>query len=109
MIGPIAEPGYNFPSLISRKLKFNQIDEREFDNFKRVKREIFDQKFSNINNKLKEKLQSNFIDPSNALCDKNYCYYANLDGSFFSDSNHLSSYGVGIVEKEFSILNKNKN
>ena len=35
----------------------------------------------------------NFLQPHKFLCDKKYCYYADKNGSFYSDSNHLSKYG----------------
>ena len=52
LIGPIAVPGYNFPSIVSRKLIFGGDQPPEFS----VPRKVFDDKFGSIIRELKAEL-----------------------------------------------------
>lgn len=105
VVSPIPIPGYNHASEFSRKLKFNTITEEDYllasmVNYKDFKEEIeiFDQGLS-------EKLGENYIKVYEALCDNSHCFHGDLNGSYFSDSNHISAYGLRFTKESFKILN----
>ena len=88
LIGPTPKPGYDFASEYSRNLVF---EKKKYD----IKHsaEKFEKKYKTIIDYYKKKMGKNFLQPHQFLCDKKYCYYADKNGSFYSDSNHLSKYG----------------
>ncbi len=88
LIGPVQNPEYDFASKYSRQIIFGG---KKFEG-KRDKKEFLDN-YKNIIEYYKKKLGKNFIQPHKLLCDDNYCYYHDNNGSFFSDKNHLSKYG----------------
>lgn len=101
LIGPIDIPGETFsPETISRQIIFK---EKKDINFK-VKKEDFDKMYRRIINYYDLTLGNNFLKPSEILCDKKNCYFGDNNGSYFSDSNHLSKYGAN---KMYNLFKKN--
>ncbi len=104
LVGPIQVPGYNLPSILSRKVKFEGYSGQALENSLRVPRTTFDSEFKDSVGLLSNELGDNFIRPSDELCDSRYCYLGDPRGVFFSDNSHLSSYGVSKVENLFNAL-----
>ena len=101
LIGPIDIPGETFsPETISRQIIFK---EKKDINFK-VKKEDFEKMYRRIINYYDLTLGNNFLKPSEILCDKKNCYFGDNNGSYFSDSNHLSKYGAN---KMYNLFKKN--
>jgi len=90
LLGPIAIPGYDFPSVVSRKLIFGDGLIPEFS----VPRKVFDDKFSDVIEWLKIQIGVSLILPSQLLCDDDNCYFGSDHSAFFADSNHLSLDGA---------------
>ncbi len=90
LVGPIAIPGYDFPSVVSRKLIFGGSLVPEFS----VPRKVFDDKFSNVIEGLQIQLGVSLILPHQLLCDDKNCYFGSDHAAFFADSNHLSLDGA---------------
>jgi hypothetical protein len=90
LVGPIAIPGYDFPSVVSRKLIFGGSLVPEFS----VPRKVFDDKFSDVIEWLKIQPGVSLILPHQLLCDDENCYFGSGNTSFFADSNHLSFDGA---------------
>lgn len=89
LVGPIAIPNFDFASLASRNLKFGE-GKIPFS----TPRDIFDEKFGLLISDLSINLKNRFITPHELLCGQYQCNFADTEGAYFSDSNHLSSYGV---------------
>ena len=86
---------------LSRKLKFQIINKEEYISLSRkefsefyAEIEIFDEALSNYS-------EINYINVYENLCDKKSCYFGDLKGSYFSDTNHLSKYGLEKVSPSF--------
>lgn len=101
LVSPIRIPHYNLPSVLSRKSKFEEISDSELSKALRVKREVFDSEFKETLTVLEKALEKKLINTSLNLCDKEYCYYGDESGSYFSDHHHLSKYGVTKVISQF--------
>jgi hypothetical protein len=98
LLSPIAIPGENNASALSRKLKFKQITEAEVLIKIRTERKTFDENFANINEHFKAVMGQYFIEVYNDLCDKLFCYYGTSEGFYFSDESHLSAYAMHKLE-----------
>jgi len=96
LVGPIAIPNFDFASLASRNLKFGEV-KIPFS----TPRDMFDQKFGLLISDLSSNLKNRFITPHELLCGQYQCNFADTEGAYFSDSNHLSSYGVEKVQNLF--------
>lgn len=96
LVAPIAIPNFDFASQASRALKFNK-DGIPFS----IPRAEFDKKYGPLIASLSNKLGANLIKPHEVFCDKNECFFADSEGAYFSDSNHISSYGAKKIHKEF--------
>jgi hypothetical protein len=96
LVGPIAIPNFDFASLASRNLKFGE-GQIPFS----TPRDIFDAKFGLLISDLSINLKNRFISPHELLCEQYQCNFADAEGAYFSDSNHLSSYGVEKVQDLF--------
>ncbi len=94
VIGPIQLPEFSVADRLSRQLKFGYIDEKTA--LKELKSPVssYHHQFKEINNQLRAYLGEDFLEPYLDLCDKDSCYYGDKKGAYFSDDNHLSSYGV---------------
>ena len=101
LIAPIDIPKRNFTSILSRKLHFNHIDENDALNLLKSDKHKFEKRFRNIFKHFQDKLEDNFITPSEELCDRDYCYYGKKDIMFFSDSDHLGKSGAAAVNNSF--------
>jgi peptidoglycan/LPS O-acetylase OafA/YrhL len=97
LIGPIAIPNFDFASVASRNMKFGNIT-----GISSISRASFDEQFKPLISFFSKQLKDRFITPHEALCDKNQCNFGDQQGSYFSDSNHLSVYGTQKVRKLFN-------
>jgi peptidoglycan/LPS O-acetylase OafA/YrhL len=87
LIGPIAEPGWNAASIISRDLAFgHQVTRPTF-----LPAADFERQFGSAIRHFAARPDIGFARPDKVQCPAARCYYV-LDGrSLFSDSNHLAS------------------
>jgi peptidoglycan/LPS O-acetylase OafA/YrhL len=108
LIGPLMIPGYDLPSVLSRRIKFEGLDYKSVEAHLRVGSSEFDSQFSGILAELKALLGDRLILPSSKFCDLKNCYLGDFDGVYFSDSNHLGSYGVTKVEELFEVIFANQ-
>ena len=97
LVGPIAIPNFDFASVASRNIKFGNATENSS-----VTRASFDRQFKPLISSLSNQLQGRLISPHEALCDQQHCNFSDGEGSYFSDSNHLSVYGTQKVHKLFN-------
>ncbi|QWE22923.1 acyltransferase [Polynucleobacter sp. AP-Jannik-300A-C4] len=97
LVGPIAIPNFDFASVASRNIKFGNVTENSS-----IPRASFDEQFKTTISSFSKKLKNRFIAPHEALCDLDHCNFADENGSYFSDSNHLSVYGTKKVQKLFN-------
>jgi peptidoglycan/LPS O-acetylase OafA/YrhL len=104
IIGPLMIPGYDLPSILSRKIKFEGLDINSVEDQLKVSRLIFDSQFEELLVELKALLGNRLILPSIKLCDDQFCRLGDFEGVYFSDSNHLGSYGVTKVEELFKVI-----
>ncbi len=93
LIGPIQTPSYQLASILSRKIKFEKLNQSQVFEELAIDRSIFDKNFYKVRELLKSKMGKFFIDPSLIQCDTKYCYLGNDNGIFFADLDHLGSYG----------------
>ena len=100
LIGPISTPDYDFASDYSRRFIFN----KQKGEMKKP-REEFEKNYSAILIYFEKKLGNNFLQPHKLLCDDSNCFFADNEGSYFSDSNHLSKYGSMKMLQLFKKIN----
>ena len=98
LIGPVEIPGYKLSSIVSRELAFKKGTPRKLF----VPKKKFENKYKESIEFFKQKLGINFLETYKSLCDIKNCYFADNNGSNFSDSNHLSNYGSKKMEKYFT-------
>lgn len=96
LVAPIAIPNFDFASQASRALKFDK-----GDTLFSTSRAEFDKKYGRIISSLSSNLRLRLIKPHEVFCDKSECFFADSQGAYFSDSNHISSYGAKKVQKAF--------
>ena len=101
LVGPIAIPNFDFASVASRNIKFGNAAENSS-----VTRASFDNQFKPLISSLSFQLQARLILPHEVLCNHEHCNFADEQGSYFSDSNHLSVYGTQKVRKLFNPIFK---
>ena len=89
LIGPIETPNENIASNLSREIIFK--NKQNYNLFRPLIN--FNKTYSSAIDYYDKKLKKNFFQPHKILCRKKKCFFADQDGSFFSDSNHLSYYG----------------
>ena len=65
-----------------------------------VSRGEFDQTFSSVNMLLRQELGNGYFEPAKYLCDEASCYFGTSEGFYFSDSNHLSDYGLLLIQND---------
>ena len=100
LIGPIDIPNKDFSSQLSREIIFK--NKKNYKLFK--SRNEFDKKYNYILEYYVKKLDKNFLQPHRLLCNKINCYFADDNGSYFSDSNHLSYHGAMKTSTIFKII-----
>ena len=98
LIGPIEIPNENIASNLSREIIFKN---KQNYNLSRSSMN-FNKLYSSIIDYYDKKLKKNFFQPHKILCSKKKCFFADQDGAFFSDSNHLSYYGSMKTKKLFN-------
>jgi peptidoglycan/LPS O-acetylase OafA/YrhL len=108
VIGPLMRPNFSIASTISRGIKFGHftfdesvalleapVDTGEFRHFEQI---LLSLRASDLK----------VLFPHYAFCVEAMCSFGDTSGSYFSDSSHLSAYGlsklIGIREKIESIL-----
>jgi peptidoglycan/LPS O-acetylase OafA/YrhL len=97
LIGPIEIPGFKISSIVSRELAFKKETSKNFSS----SREKFDKKYKDSIKFFRKKMGRNFLETYNSICNLKNCYFVDNNGSNFSDSNHLSSYGSKKMAKYF--------
>ncbi|MER9891683.1 acyltransferase [Mesorhizobium sp. M0119] len=86
LIGPIADPGWDVPSEVSRALAFG----RPMDKPTYLPVEEFERQYGAIIRHFEARRDIGFTRPDRILCDASRCNYI-LDGrSMFADSNHIA-------------------
>ena len=101
ILGPIQTPEKKFsPEILSREIIFKNRDNFKFEQ----PRSLFELKYKKIIFYLDNLLQNNFLQPHKILCNIDNCFFADKNGSFFSDTNHLSKYGSLKMMKLFEKL-----
>lgn len=108
LIGPLMIPGYDLPSVLSRKIKFKGVEQESVLGYLRDDKVKFDSEFASLSAGFRARLGDRFIAPSDSFCDPSYCYFGDTDGVYFSDSNHLSSYGVQRVKDLFGVIKSDR-
>ena len=83
-------------SILSRKIKFEKLNQSQVFEELAIDESIFDKNFYKVRELLKSKMGKFFIDPSLIQCDTKYCYLGNDNGIFFANLDHLGSYGSSI-------------
>ena len=79
-----------------------QIFKGDLNNIKRKKNEyLLRVKFLNEIFESLDKNKINYLDPSNILCDEEYCYAIINNYPLYRDYNHFSIYGLNEIEKLF--------
>jgi peptidoglycan/LPS O-acetylase OafA/YrhL len=101
VVGPIQLPGIDVASVLSRKLKFNQLTETEVLQLLKKPKAVFEQDYGQVLPLLEQQLGSSLLKPSDYLCDQDYCYLGNEHLVFFSDISHLSSKGTEALDPMF--------
>ncbi len=101
-------PGYEISSVLSRKIKFKGIEQDAVLDFLREDRVKFDSKFASLSAGFRTRLGDRFISPSDSFCDSSYCYFGDSGGVYFSDNNHLSSYGVQRVKDLLGVIKSDR-
>jgi peptidoglycan/LPS O-acetylase OafA/YrhL len=86
LIGPIAEPGWDVASTLSRQLAFG----RAVNHPQSLPAAEFESRFGSSIRHFEERHDIGFARPDRAQCDAERCYYV-LDGrALFADSNHIA-------------------
>ena len=98
LLGPIETPQQELASVLSRKIAFEKVENYNLS----VKKEDFYSKYKVPLNYFSKKLKKNFLLPHEILCDNKKCYFADKNGSYFSDTNHLSFYGSSKMKSLFN-------
>jgi hypothetical protein len=101
LVGPLLTPGFDLPSELARKLRFHLLTEPQALDDMAVPREQFEVRFGSLMLALQQRLGDDFLQPHLLLCDTNFCYFGDEEGSYFADSSHLGQYGVSKVEEIF--------
>jgi hypothetical protein len=83
LIGPLIIRGYDLPSVLSRRIKFEGLDYNSVEAQLRVGSSEFDSQFSGILAELKALLGDRLILPSTKFCDLKNCYLGDFDGVYF--------------------------
>jgi peptidoglycan/LPS O-acetylase OafA/YrhL len=87
LIGPIAEPGWNIASILSRQLAFGHpVNRPSF-----LRTSDFERRFGSLIRHFEARGDVDFARPDKVQCPADRCYYV-LDGhALFSDGNHIAT------------------
>lgn len=102
LVGPIQSPGYDLPSVLSRKMTFWGYSDDDVSTALRIPRSEFDRRFGTVLAHLQDALGGNLLRPDAVLCDAAYCYFGDQGGSYFADGSHLGRYGVARMDGLFA-------
>lgn len=95
LLGPIQIPGTDLASILPRQLKFGFLQDAQIAPLLRRERKIYETQFSALNAAMQEVLGSRYLEPSQFLCDGDYCYFGNQTQLFFADDSHLGQAVMG--------------
>ena len=104
IVSPIPIPKFQHASDYSRLIKFNQMSEKQYIEKSKLKFEDFVSEFGGINKELEARLGRRYIQAYENLCDEKFCYFGDLGGAYFADNNHISKYGLSVVEESFDYV-----
>ena len=107
VVSPLPIPKFQHASDYSRLLKFNRMSEKQYIEKSKIKFEDFVSQFGDINKELEGRLGDRYIKAYENLCDEMSCYFGDLGGSYFSDTNHISKYGLSVVADSFDFVEFN--
>jgi peptidoglycan/LPS O-acetylase OafA/YrhL len=102
LIGPVATPGTNFASILSRETAFGDVTRISTQ----LPRGEFESKFGMFVRDLEVALGSRFLQPHLTLCDAAACYFARDGATYYSDESHLSLDGAMRTAPAFEALSK---
>jgi hypothetical protein len=98
LIGPIATPGWNMASEVSRMLAYGRKPQRALG----VTRASFDQQFGNVLAHFSGRNDVTLVRPDLVQCDAIDCRYV-IDGrALFSDENHIAAAELGWFHEMFA-------
>ncbi len=98
LIGPIAEPGWDVASILSRDLAFGHTVNRPLF----LPKSQFDRRFGALIQHFEGRRDIGFARPDEVQCPGDRCYYV-LDGhTLFADSNHLAAAELPRFRKSFA-------
>jgi peptidoglycan/LPS O-acetylase OafA/YrhL len=98
LIGPIAAPGWNMASEVSRMLAYGRKSERPLG----TPRAKFDQQFGAVIARFSGRDDVVFVRPDLVQCDAESCRYV-IDGrALFSDENHIAAAELGRFREIFA-------
>ncbi len=97
LIGPISIPNFNFASIVSRQLIFDERSQPVLSS----PRDNFDKKFGDVISKLEHELDDHLILPHTFLCDSYNCYFGTDNVAYFADGDHLSLDGAMMMRPLF--------
>ena len=101
LVGPLQLPASDLASVLSRKIKFQNYTDAQIKQELCVPKNQFDTQFKNILSTLKNELGNHLLYPNQLLCDDICCYLGDDKTVYFSDNNHLGSYGVSKMRDLF--------
>jgi peptidoglycan/LPS O-acetylase OafA/YrhL len=87
LIGPIAEPGWDVASIVSRQLAFGHTVDRPTS----IPERKFQQRFGAIIEHFENRTDIGFARPDKVQCTASACYYLLNGQSLFSDSTHVAT------------------
>lgn len=97
LVGPIAIPGYDIASDLSRRLAFGRPIAQPVD----AARADFERDYGEVIAHFGSRKDIGFIRPDLAQCDADRCYFIKESRSLFSDSSHLARAALPMFRKQF--------
>ncbi len=97
LLGPLAQPGYDFASVIGRRLAYGRPLEQRLAE----PRAEFDRWATPIIAHYQSRKDVTFIRPDQVQCDAVQCSYAKGDTALFSDDNHLAERALPLFAPMF--------
>ncbi len=99
LIGPLAEPGWDVPSVRARELAFG----RPSSHADSIPREAFSGRFGSALQHFADRRDVTLVRPDRLQCPDERCYYVLEGRSLFADSNHLSSEALPRFSGAFAV------
>lgn len=97
VVGPIAIPGHDIASDVSRRLAFGRPVNQPLG----MPRADFDRDYHAVMAHFQNRKDVRFIRPDLAQCDTNRCYFIRDSRSLFSDSSHLARAALPMFRQQF--------